>query len=351
MIKAFGMAAVVAVFHLPSVGFENPYDTPEPQELPRPETATAPGNALDPIPESWTEAFAAIRPDPHPEKLTRDSHYWISDERRHDLFRNAIENQGGIFIGLGTDQNYLMAGWSRPEILIPLDFDQMIVSLHFAYRVIFLNAQTPQDFIALWEKGNTKKVKGLIAAAYPDPVVQKSVFHAFKRSRRLVHARLRRVVRSYGRRGISTYLDDMAQYRFVTDLFKTGRVFPVRGDLTGKTTVRDVAAAALKVGLPIRTLYLSNAEQYFKYSKDFRQNMLALPMDDASVVIRTVGKKTEWAADGLYEYVIQSGKNFSAWLKYPKAYAVWTLVQKRRVDKRTGRSEITALPPNAAKTP
>ena len=58
---------------------------------------------LSEIPGDWRAAFSAIEPDPHPEKLTRDSHYWVSDEQRHDLFRESITNLGGIFIGLGTD--------------------------------------------------------------------------------------------------------------------------------------------------------------------------------------------------------------------------------------------------------
>ena len=41
--------------------------------------------ANTPIPPAWKAAFEAVEADPHPEKLTRDSHYWVSDEQRHDL--------------------------------------------------------------------------------------------------------------------------------------------------------------------------------------------------------------------------------------------------------------------------
>ncbi|MCP4599687.1 MAG: hypothetical protein GY847_03970 [Proteobacteria bacterium] len=312
-----------------------------------PENSSAKSSLLSKIPEAWAEAFGAIRADPRPEKLTRGSHYWISDEKRHDLFKEAITDKGGVFIGLGTDQNYLMAGWSRPEILVPLDFDQMVVYLHYAFRVVFLNAKTPKEFINSWSDDRFKKTKQLIQDAYADKDSKflKGVLHAFKKGRRLVYPRLKRVLRSYRRLKIPTYLNDEAQYRFVVQLFETNRVFPVRGDLTASKTVKDVAKAASNIGLPVRTMYLSNAEQYFKYSTDFRENMFALPFDEQSVVIRTVGKRTPWSADGLYEYVVQSGENFHLWLKYPKTYTVWTMVNARKVDKRTGGSEITRLPP------
>ena len=107
--------------------------------------------SIGPIPKAWADAFNAVRADPKPDKLTKDSHFFVSDEQRHDLFRQDVKNLGGVFIGLGTDQNYLMAAWARPEVLVPLDFDQMVVNLHFAFRVIFLNAKTKEEARKLLE--------------------------------------------------------------------------------------------------------------------------------------------------------------------------------------------------------
>ncbi len=296
------------------------------------------------IPKEWADVFSKLEPDPHPEKLTRNSHYWVSDEQRHDLFREAISNKGGIFIGLGTDQNYLMAAWSRPEILVPLDFDQMIVNMHYVFRVVFLNAGTPREFLEMWSKESEEETKALLIEAYADQAILKGVLKAFKVGRRHVYRRLRRVKRTYRRHKVPTYLDDENQYRYVVGLFQANRVFPVRGDLTADTTVKGVAKAAQKIGLPIRTLYLSNAEQYFKYTKGYRENMLSLPFDEQSVVIRTAGKRTKWSADGLYEYITQSGENFRAWMKSKRTYNVWTIVAARKVNKKTGGSKVTKLP-------
>lgn len=302
--------------------------------------------ATNPIPPAWKAAFEAVQPDPHPEKLTRDSHYWVSDEQRHDLFRDAISNSGGVFIGLGTDQNYLMAAWAKPEVLVPLDFDQMVVSMHYVFRVIFLNAKTPAEFIEMWSEEKYDTVRELVRQAYADkdPQFKKDVMRAQKQGTRFVRRRLKRITRSFKRQGLDTYLSDQAQYETIVDLFKNDRVFPVRGDLTAQKTVKQVAAAAKMAGLPIRTLYLSNAEQYFKYTPQYRENMLSLPFDDQTKVIRTAGTKKPWTADGVYDYLVQTGENFRKWISHKKTYNVWTIVQARKVNKKTGGSVVTKVP-------
>jgi hypothetical protein len=298
------------------------------------------------IAAQWTEAFSAVRADPKPPKLTRDSHYWVSDEQRHDLFRRTIADKGGIFIGLGTDQNYLMAGWARPEILVPFDFDQMVIDLHFAFRAIFLGAKDRRKFFKMWTREEAEATMELIAKAYADNAERaEDAVRAYKKARRSVHRRLRRVIRTYRRNRIPTYLTNDEQYRFVVNLFATGRVFPVRGDLTREKTLTDISKAARECGLTVRVLYLSNAEQYFRYvGTNFKANMLGLPFDQDSVVIRTVGLRKPWSADGMYEYVVQSGENLWTWMKHPSTYSVWTMVNRRRINKRTGLSKILALP-------
>jgi frataxin-like iron-binding protein CyaY len=303
-------------------------------------------SGLTPIPAEWVSAFSSIEPDPHPEKLTRDSHYWVSDERRHDLFRETIADGGGVFIGLGTDQNYLMAAWAKPKVLVPLDFDQMVVNLHYVFRVIFLEAKDPEAFKALWSEEQYDSTRELLKKAYADKsdAFRKGILRAFKMGSRFVRRRIHRIIKSFTRLGVPTFLTNQAQYQYIVDMFKTNRVFPVRGDLTAKKTVKQVGEAARKCGLTIRTLYLSNAEQYFKFTTDYRQNMLSLPFDDKTRVIRTAGTKQPWTADGVYDYIYQTGDNFKKWIEHKQTYNVWTIVQARDVNKKTGYSQVTRLP-------
>jgi hypothetical protein len=298
------------------------------------------------LPQACSSAFSNLEPDPHPEKLTRDSHYWISDERRHDLFRETIQNTGGVFVGLGTDQNYLMAAWAKPDIIVPLDFDQMVVNIHYVFRAIFLNADTPKAFIDLWSEEQYKTTKELLKQTYASrpEQFQTGILRAFKMGSKFVRRRLSRIARSFAKLGVPTFLTDQSQYQYIVDMFKANRVFPVRGDLTAQKTVKQVGDATRKCGLSIRTLYLSNAEQYFKYSQDYRDNMLSLPFDDKTNVIRTAGTKKPWTADGVYDYITQTGENFRKWISHKQTYNVWTIVQARTVDKKNGFSRVTKVP-------
>lgn len=307
-------------------------------------SGSAVATELGPIPAEWAEAFGAVRADPPPERLTRDSHYWVSDETYHLLFREAMANKGGVFLGIGPDQNYLMAGWARPEVLIPLDFDQAIIDLHFVYRVAFLNAETPEAFRAMWTEEKESEFRALLENAYTDPKQRKNVLKAFKKARPKVLWRFKRIRKLHKEKGVPTYLDDPEQYAFVRNLYLTNRVFPVRGDLTAQKTVRDIAEATKKLGLQITVLYLSNTEQYFVYNDDFKQNMLALPLAEDSVVLHTAGMKKEWSPDGLYEHILHSGPNFRLWMEDKRTRRIWRIIAARKVDKKTGLSTVTATP-------
>lgn len=247
--------------------------------------------------------------DPAPPALVRDQHYVISNESRHDLFRAVATNLGGVYIGVGSDQNYLLAGWARPELLILFDFDQVVVNLHRVYRVFFLNAATPEEFMALWELKNEARAESLINAEYTDPLRRAGVLRAYRTARYAVPRRFRGVLLTYKQHGVRSFLDDPEQYAYLVQLFRGGRVVMVRGDLTAGTCMSSIAAAVRNIGATVRVLYLSNAERYFAYNDAFRKSMLALPTDERSLVLRTRARR-----DGSYEYIMQEAENFRAWV-------------------------------------
>ncbi len=285
-------------------------------------TAVAPGSALPtaaasmpsaasltPLPPAWAQALQKIVEDPAPPALVRDQHYIISNESRHDLFRPAAIGRGGVYVGVGSDQNYVLAGWARPELVFLFDFDQVVVNLHRVYRVFFLSAATPEEFMALWEVRNEKQAESLLTAEYTDPARRAAVLRAYRTARYAVPRRFRNVLLTYKQNGVTSFLDDIEQYRYLAALFRTGRVVMVRGDLTVGGCLSSIAAAAQAVGRPVRLLYLSNAERYFTYNDAFRKSMLALPTDESSLVLRTRARR-----DGSYEYIEQEADNFRAWV-------------------------------------
>ena len=273
---------------------------------------------------AWAEApspaaaWAALPTDPPPAAINNDTHYLVSNEDRLDLFWRRARGRGGLQIGVGTDQNYLLAGWSRPEVLVLLDFDQAVVDLHAVYRALFLEAPDPETFRALWSdpKGAAQAIE-----RHGDAQAQVAVtLSAYARAHEAVAKRLAALQRDLERRRVPGFLSDAEAYAHLRRLYAEGRVARVRGDLTGPQTVKAIGALARRSGLTVGVLYLSNAEQYFMYGQAFRDNMRGLPLEDSSVVLRTLPARPRD-----FEYIIQRGHHFHAWLDRRRTTSVYVM--------------------------
>jgi hypothetical protein len=301
--------------------------------------------SLAPLPEAVRAAFLAVRADPAPPELIRKSHYWISNEHSHFLWQPRLAGRGGAFLGVGTDQNYLLAGWARPELLLLVDFDGAVVDLHGAYRAAFAAAATPAEFLALWGKDGRAALEAAIDAAHADPDERAAVRRAARVARGLVYKRLARTQREYAARGVPTFLSDPAQYEHLRALWAGGRVFAIRGDLTGDRTLVDLAAALERAEIPIGALYLSNAEQYFDYGPAFRRNILRLPVQADAVVLRTLGWRSHGFVDGeTYHYTVQPARKFAAWMRDSSVLRLGRLLRHKTATAVPGSSAIEADP-------
>ncbi len=299
---------------------------------------------IAPAPQALVDAFSAVRPDPAPPELNRKSHFVVSDENHHWLFKEYVLDRGGVMIGVGTDQMYTMGAWAKPEVLVLMDFDQVVVDLHKIYRLAILNAADADDLINMWRKDDDR-LKGYMAAEWPDAAARKPYDRAFRISRGLVWGRLRKVRRIMKARNTSCWLDDPAQFNWVKGMYQANRVYMMRGDLTAELTVLDLAKAAKAVNLPVRVMYVSNAEAYFRpYPESYKRNMRALPMDDRSMIVRTMGYRPDWSPDALYEYNLQTGENFQAWMTHMTRGSVRHATRGRRKDKKKMVSFAEALP-------
>jgi hypothetical protein len=123
------------------------------------------------------------------------------------------------------------------------------------------------------------------------------------------------VVAQMKKAALPCFLVDEAEYAHVRRLYQEDKVFLVRGDLTAKRSMRAVGEAAVQSGMPVGVLYLSNAEQYFRYTAQYRANIRGLPFSESSVVLRTSGLGGIKRVKGTYyHYNTQSGANFVTWL-------------------------------------
>jgi len=278
--------------------------------------------------EPTLAAFANLPADPAPEELVRGNHYWISNENELHLFHDAVKDKGGVYVGVGSDQNYLLGAWARAEVLVLMDFDQSIVDLHRVYRVIFRAAETPADFLRLWRNESRAEVRRLIQEGYADPKERAGALRAYGTARWAVDRRLKRVVEQMKKAPLPSFVVDADDYAHIRRLFLEDKVFMVRGDLTAQRTVSAVGRAVARSGMKVGVLYLSNAEQYFPYDARYRSNIRELPMDEHSVVVRTSGQRGISHVKGTYyHYNTQSGASFVSWLGDAKTRDVRTMLR------------------------
>jgi hypothetical protein len=259
----------------------------------------------------------ALEPDPAPAHTTNDLHYLVSNERRLDLFRPELDDLGGVLLGVGTDQNYVMAAWSRTELLVIVDFDEQVVDLHAIHGTLMSAAPTVEGFLRLWSEEGADDARAALRSAHPE---RPELLELYDAARGVVDRRLRRLARRYVELGVHSWLDTPEQYRFVADLHARGRVVALRGDFTRDGVLRRVAAVLQAHALPVKVLYLSNIEQYFTYRKPFKDNILALPFDDDTAVLRTLPGRPAG-----FHYIVQRGDDFHAWMRTPKVWSVYKI--------------------------
>lgn len=319
--------------------------------------------SIGPLSEAQRASLAQVKSDPEPEALVRNSHYWISNEHNHQVWLDYIKEIGGAYIGVGTDQNFLLAGWARPELLILMDFDGEIPRIHELYRFFFLISATPKTFHLRWHRDyaedSLEKLEAHLTTLAPQGTERerarwiKRGLKIYSLTRGIVYRRLLGTIKKYKELNTPTFMSDQGQYDYLRSLWQTGRVFPIRGDLTADQTMLDIATALRAMGLTLNTLYLSNAEQYFELTPGYRRNIIELPWGERSYALRTLGWKV-WGyidPEEAYHYNVQSGANLSEWMKRGRYMKAGRMLRKRTKTEPFGTSIMDGEPVEGRKPP
>jgi hypothetical protein len=236
-------------------------------------------------------------------------HYLVGDEWYGHLWLPHIQNLGGGYIGVGTDQAYLFIGWARPDFAWLIDYDVLVVELHSVYRALFLEAADPDAFIALWQDAAAGKA-AIDRHSAADPRIAR-LHELYRRNRSSIAYRLSALRKRLRKEKVAAYLTDGGTYQFVRDSIAAGRVRPMSTNLLADKGLAGIGEAARQMGVPIRLTYLSNAEQYWPYSKQFRANLRGLPYDERSILIRTLSTFT---INKDYRYNVQPGLAYQDFL-------------------------------------
>jgi hypothetical protein len=190
-----------------------------------------------------------------------------------------------------------------------------------AYRALLRKHDNVEDFLANFEKGGEAAAIETIDAEYAqlDENERKRIRRGFKAARLTLQKHLGRVSSRTRNDNPTSWLSDPEAFDWMRRLYLADRIRIMPGDLTGSTSMKTIGRVCESMGVKVGILYLSNAEEYFKYFKgDYRSNVAALPAGEGSVVLRTL-YGDEWEhADSLWNYQVQALADFATRLADPK---------------------------------
>jgi hypothetical protein len=269
----------------------------------------------------------------------------ISNERSYLHAVTDLEEAGvtgGAYLGVGPEQNFSYIAAIDPEIAILVDIRRDNVLEHLIFKALFAESANRFEYACLLfgrpvpndlEAMTGAAVEGLIEYLDQTPATRASRRAARDRVDRAIHgfglelddadlatidrfhgefidAGLDLRFRSHGRaprfyyptyrdmllevdrRGRrANYLASEKLFRTIQTLQRQDRIVPVVGDLAGDHALRAIGKYLSRRGSTVSAVYTSNVEFYLFGSGSFVRfidNLRHLPIDDRSVIIRSV---------------------------------------------------------------
>lgn len=256
---------------------------------------------------------------------------------------------GGVYIGVGPEQNFTLIAAARPRLAFILDIRRQAIVQHLLFKALFELSDDRADFLsrlfararpaALPPSAPLAQIWDAIQAAPADEA-------RYRDQRRVVEAHLRETRGlplpasdlahldyvfkaffelgpgiNYGgyQRGLSTgnvdfarlslmpdadgvlrsFLGSEENFRLIRDLHRRNLIVPIEGDFAGPKALRAIGDYVRSFGAVVDVFYISNVEQYLfgqtvaKQTdinggfKAFFENAASLPRNDDSAFIRS----------------------------------------------------------------
>jgi len=302
-----------------------------------------------------------------------DSDNIVSNEAGYLHVSRTLERlgvEGGVYIGVGPDQNFTYIAQTRPRYAFILDIRRDNLIEHLVFKAVFALAETRAGFLSiLFSKplSNAQSIDGRATidelVAYYDRVegdealydrnlariqAQISTFGVPLSAEEILrvselyrsffeqHLDLKWEYRSDGDRGISfityrefllgrdlagaqgNFLNSDDDYRFIREMQARNAIIPVTGNFAGGHALRAIGDFVRGRGDRVSVFYLSNVEYYLfpdGLLDEFAENIRYLPTDSRSVMIRAFvnlrGKAHPRRVDGhLMTTVLQYTRSF-----------------------------------------
>jgi len=273
----------------------------------------------------------------------------VSNERMYqwvipDLLRTT--KPGGVYLGVGPDQNFTYIVALRPKIAFIFDIRRQNVLTHLMYKALIEQSTDRADFVSrLFSRPRPKGLDTASSAeaiftAFDAELPDSSEYH---RNVASIRERLtkthgfkltdedfntigyvyqsfvsggpditynfgpsrmggfgRSQMPSYSELQVATdsalvhrgYLATEANFRALKSMEMNNLIVPLVGDFAGPKAIRTVSAYLKDHNATVTAFYLSNVEQYLYQQSDdwsrFYTNVATLPLDASSTFIRSV---------------------------------------------------------------
>lgn len=284
-------------------------------------------------PPDVRQVLADLDDDADTGGLTNERHYLASNERDLHLIAADVRDRGGVLVAVAADPGYILAAWAAPSAIVFIDLDPMVVQLHRIYAACFRHADTPAAFLALWTDAGAADAARLLRAAATDEADAAALQALYSETRPDIQRRFTDLERRMRAAGVAWLLSDDAHYQRTRDLVRGGKVQAVRGDLTRAGVARALGERLAQHGHSVGLLYLSNIEQYFFYTREFRDNVAALPFAADGLVLRTLPGRPAG-----FEYIVEDGAHFQRAVQDRRIRSVYRIRGFRRGDHLVGRT-------------
>lgn len=250
--------------------------------------------------------------------------------------------RGGVYIGVGPDQNYSYVALIRPQIAFMLDIRRDNLLEHLLFKSLFAVSRNRLEYLCLllgkpvpadidqWTGRPMRDVLSYLEKTPTDTNVAAETRRAsnarIARYGVPLDARDREVLERYRRQFVSEgldtrysslgrnnrgnypsfgqliaetdrsgrqrgYLADESAFMIVRDMQRTDRIVPVIGNVAGAKALRAIGQYATERRLRVSAFYISNVEQYLMNRDggfdEYARNVKALPRDSSSVIIRS----------------------------------------------------------------
>ncbi len=288
------------------------------------------------------------------------NHYIKTNEPRLHVWRPYIEHLGGGYVGVGIDQNYSFIAAAKSEWAWLFDYDPTVVRLHKVLRAIILQSPDRATFLSSFEADAKDNILALLSSTYKDTPERAAYREIYAISRSSLLKYYERQInhevsvpdivkaptadedaprrKAYGKVGDAAedptfgWLATEDAYQYIRLLFSQERIHIMKGDMLKNRTMQGVGAAARALGVPIRIYYPSNAPECWPHTKQYKRNVLALPFDDASVVLTSLSgiKQGFGRQRGYWHYNVQAGLQQQELLARPGYGSLKQLVWHRR---------------------